>query len=226
MCRMTRSILASAAAASLSAAAWAGPVPVSFQGVGTQGHSVKVHLANGYTLGNGLTSANVWAGEMRFSVDGANVITFCTELGQFAGGGMFEHAPLASAPTSLGGMGAAKAQAIYALYNANNGGVFSVKAHAAAFQAMIWEITYDYTGDASSLNIAGPSTGNLRIDNVDIVFFDKLRSDVAQSLNTFASVHALVHEYLQDQIVAVPMPSAASLGFVGGLVLAARRRRN
>jgi hypothetical protein len=165
--------------------------------------------------------------------------TYCTDLTQTvtSSGDLYTVAPISSLPQSAGWspMGAARAQAVYDLYAAAGGQQSAANANAdfaAAFQIALWEIAYDYTGAASSLDL---TTGNVRVKNTNntalsgailadvTMLFSHIGANVAQQgLLGFANGRS------QDQILEVqvaPLPAALPAGLAClGLVAVARRR--
>jgi hypothetical protein len=216
-------VAAGALAAGLAASAHADTVAITFDGVaGNFGKTVGIALSNGYTFADGSSSKSVWAGHLSHTIDGEAAKTFCTELNQWAGSGLYDVVEVKEAPSS-GPMGQAKAEAIYQLFNATNGGAdINTHSEAAAFQAVIWEIVYDFDG---GLSISG---GNVSISGVSSSLFN-LYKGLATAANgdVTPNVIAYTNDTRQDQLGTriVPLPGAAAMAglCVGGA--AVRRRR-
>ena len=210
----------------LSGSALAETVDVEFLGRGSRGSNVTVSLHNGLSFADGSTSRRLWVGQLRHSIDGETYDTFCTELTQWAGDGQFEVTNVKDAPSSIDGMGEVKAQAIRNLFSSSTLD-FSSNSAAAAFQAVIWEIVYDYDGSSESISSTDLEVGNVRFDSIHSRLFNEFAQaafgGAAENLGT--QVRAIVNPNYQDQLVAVPVPTAALLSTpVLGLVAARRRR--
>lgn len=211
------------ALACLAGVASADTVPVAFEGLGTYGHSASVHLYNGLHFGDGSSHKTIWAGQLRHKIDGDSTTTFCTELSQWVGAGDFEIVEVADAPTGPG-MGQARAEAIYKLFNATNAGQdIDTDAKAAAFQAAIWEIVYDFD------NGLGLNGGSVQI--TDGVSSSTVQAYLDLALDAQGDktprVIAYSHESFQDQLGLriVPLPGVAAMAGLGLGGIATRRRR-
>ena len=217
-------MLTAIAAAGLAGVASADTVNVVFGGIsGNYGKSVDIQLSNGLKFGDGSSyKSGIWAGQLTHIIDGVSEKTYCTELTQWAHSGIFDIVDVEDAPKPGSGMGAEKAAAIYALFNSTNRAQdINTNKEAAAFQAVIWEIVYDYEGSNSDFNI---SAGSVKISGIDSALFNLFKG-YAQSGSTAASVVAISNPNYQDQLRIVPLPSAAGMAGLGLLALSAKRRR-
>lgn len=216
-----------AIAAGMAAAAGAETVNITYQGTsGNLGQGVTVSLGGGLFFQDGASSRSVWAGQLSQAIDGMSVKTYCTELTQWAGSGVFNVVSVDQAPKPGSGMGQAKAEAIYQLFNATNRGAdIATNAQAAAFQAVIWEIVYEFDGAESDLSLAG---GNVQISGVNSVLFDLYRGLAsAGNGDKTPTVIAYTNDTRQDQLGLriVPLPGAAGMAGLGLAGVTVRRRR-
>ena len=222
-------VLLCACGASVSFAA--GTIDAAFQGV---------QWGQTYQWTNfGGPSTALYAGQIRNNlsngtVDGAQFngqyITFCAELTDLdVGAGTYNVVPVTSVP-SPGGINAVKAQAIYDIFTDYGASVSilggpAVNDRAAAFQALIWEIIYDFDGTLASIDY---SNGNVDIASAVgagfVTEFNLIKASIDGS-GSSANVLGLANDTLQDQLIyVVPAPSAFALLGLGGLVAGRRRR--
>jgi hypothetical protein len=216
-------------AAAVGGAAWADPIDVTFVGKGPLGHNATVELdgAAGLAFQNGASKLTVWAGQLVHRLDsGPSFLTFCTEIEQWAGSGQYTLTTVPNAPKPGAGMGQAKADALYALYNATGGGQVSTNKQAAAFQALIWLIVYDFDGsDSNTLDL---NSGNVKISGIDSSAFNQLKGLVLDSGRdtSMGNLRVLSSPDRQDQLMLIPLPGPAALAGLGLLGVALRRRRS
>lgn len=233
-----RSVYTLAAVLALAGAASADSVDLTFTGSG-QGRSYSI-VANG-------TSANVFAGQLNFSVANGSgpiggvlngdLLTYCIDVLEQVGAGLhtYETADLSDAPVTAGGimpaMGPDKAAAIGRMYTFASGQQFGAdRDFAAAFQLAVWEVISDFGGDEPMSAVDGDFkvTSNIT-SGVQTILDDLLEAANNQSIAVFRGLGALTNEGFQDQLYAVviPLPGAAGLAAVGlaGVGLSARRRR-
>lgn len=217
-------LIIGAALAASSACALADGVTLTYDGQGDNGALVSVALNGGLFFENGASNASLWAGELLHSVEGNQITTYCTELTQWVGSDEYCVLALEDAPIPGSGMGAEKAEAIYRLYNAtNDASDVDSDNKAVAFQAVIWEIVYEYEGSESDLNLFA---GNVEFTGVNSAWFDTY-ADFASDPNGDDSPRVIAYgsETSQDQLAIVPLPSVAALAGVGLAGLVGRRQR-
>ena len=178
------------------------------------GRGVVVSLSGGLTFADGSTTGTVWAGERSLLVDGQLVRAFSAELTRANGDGWYEERPV---PT---GMSNEKAQAIGALF-AVHGDSFANVDEAATFQAMLWELVYDFDGSDRSIDMAG---GNVTFGVIDGALFDVMKNTALRG-DPRGSVALLSSEAYNNQFRVVPLPSGAALAGLGLIGLVGRKRR-
>jgi hypothetical protein len=165
------------------------------------------------------------------------VATFCTELNapNSTSWNMFQlgtpSVPASPAPyTGDTSLGALRVAALESLYAGAAGQQHTSADWAAAFQAAVWEIVYDYDGTPESINTA---TGSVRFsstegwfDTVASLVNDHLRS-MASARQSYRALQMLYNGDLQDQlvVVAIPLPGPAAMGAAGLLCLFGWRYR-
>jgi hypothetical protein len=201
------------------------------------GQTVKFN----WTRNSNYTADNDWggAGDTLEPQRGTSFDTFCIQLGEFVGNGVFHAQTLASAPT-LQGDATDKAyralliQSLWADYYA----LATTTSNVSALQIAIWEAVYETTKDVNGklvLNATSGSAyftgGNTVAANAELV---TASNDVYVNPGgaIFANVWALVDS--QDQVFVtdaktegvVPLPATAAsvIGLLGAAAL--RRRRN
>lgn len=224
----------------LASGAAADTVGLDFVGTGS-GRAVRMTL-NGNTL-------NVFAGQLRHTgsggngvltpLNGAMFVTFCADASQYVQNGevpmSYTSTAISNLPQSPGydPMGAVKAQAIYDVYAAAAGAQVVGGANsdfAAAFQIALWEIVYDYTGAETSLNTNGglmrvKTSSGQNLSGAILNYLNGFFTAVNTTTATQTGLIGLATLQGQDQIVLIPLPSAALIGLGGlGLVAFARRR--
>lgn len=183
---------------------------------GNYGKTVTATLSNGFTFEGGSTQKSVWAGLESYKADDSAFKSFVCELTQNVGTDTYDFMNLTDS------MSADKAGLIYGLFNSTNRGAdANTNTKAAAFQALIWEIVYDYNGNASSLALGA---GNVRFSGVSGTQFSNYKNMAMGGLKS-ASVIALNSDSKGDAFRIVPLPSAAGMAGLGLLALASTRRR-
>jgi len=236
-----RSYCVIGAVLALAGTAAAGDVTLDFKGTGN-GRSFKVTstLINGGAGG----SANVFAGQLKHDVTASSssdvalghLVTFCTEVAEFAGDGDFDVTDLPDAPVPGAGMDVDKARAIARIYKYATGDLgLDLSSStldsdfAAAFQLTIWEIVEDF--DNLNLQIgkfSATKTGGGTLVGTDVQTEFNILKGVATDLTRGGiGIAALTNNGKQDQIIIIPLPGTAGLAAFGlaGVGLAARRRR-
>jgi len=199
---------------------------VYINAVGTEGNvgrGVAVSLSGGLSFWDGSTSKTLWAGQSTLDVDGREMSAYSAEITSLAGTGW--HNQLAAADA----IGAMKATSLDTLFNATNGGDFSTDEEAVAFQALLWEIVYDFDGSLESLDL---HNGRIAFGAVDQAAFDQLKLALMSRGGTDPSVLLVGSEAsadffmaMNDPSIIIPLPSACALAGAGLLGLASRRRR-
>jgi len=186
------------------------------------GNGVAVSLSGGLTFWDGSTSKTLWAGQRSIEVNGELVKAYSAELTDRAGTGWHDEM---QANEALGGM---KASAIDNLFAATDGGAFVSAEEAVAFQALLWEVLYDYDGSSESVDL---HSGRVAFGMVDESVFEALKASLGMRGGSDPQLAVISSEVFGDHFRfggdprIIPLPSAAALTGAGLLALGARRRR-
>lgn len=222
--------------AALAGSALAAPIAVDFTGTG-MGTSATVSFNSGNS--SAFTNRGLFVGQLKHTLgtglNARDFVTYCIDLTQYAGDGQFEVVGLRSAPVTNPApsneweMNQGQADALNALYHSFHNTIDS-NSEAAAFQAAIWEIVFDWgTVDGGTFS-AGDTTnltgGVVQIhNNVSNALYSSYLSAAESRGNTSSILGAIVSESLQDQLLVIPLPSAGLMASAGVLAIGARRRR-
>ena len=116
-----------------------------------------------------------------------------------------------------------RAQVLSALYASQNNGLFSSREKVVAYQALIWEIVYDYDGTAQSINLR---TGSLQIAGIKSNLFASMKNTAMRG-GPDANLRVISGDAGDGQILVVPLPSGFGLAGIGllGLWSTTRRRK-
>ncbi len=183
---------------------------------GNVGRGVVVTLSNGLTFSDGSARRVVWAGQRTLLLDGSELDVYSAELTGVRGEGWFESRSAQEA------LGETKADAIARLFGAYDGGRFAGREQTVAFQAMLWELVYDYDGSEESIDMTSGSVafGLLRAADFEAFKASAMRNGSKPGVDLVSS------DVLNDSFRVVPLPSSAGLAALGllGITAAARRR--
>ena len=189
------------------------------------------------------TAITAWAGEMHWDADpalatgagasfGSSVDSFCIELTQHAvtSWNTYQIGDVSASPTpgstlsgGPAGMGATKAGQLGQLWGGYHADALTSDVKRAAFQLAVWEIVYD-----DGLDLGSGGFKVLNYDANSAAAKTRARQYLA-GLSGYtgpsAGLAALRSDSLQDQLVAVPTPTAALGGLVllGGMAVTRRR---
>ena len=185
---------------------------------GNVGRGVAVTLSNGLTFASGSTSGVIWAGKRSLLLDGVMFDVFSAELTGINGDGWYETRTSGETQNVLG---SSKAAAISRLFGAHDGGKFTSREQTAAFQAMLWEIVYDYDGTEESIDL---DSGSVAFKLVNAAEFDSFKASAMRG-GSKPGVGLISSGPLNDSFRIVPLPSTAGLTMLGLLGVASVRRR-
>lgn len=199
----------------------------------------------------GSQTINAFTGQLKHTISNATGLystlngerrTFCIDLAQHVSSNTntYDIVDIAAETAGISATYASvRASAIASIYNTYGNQAIgtsntTTNDFAAAFQIAVWELAYDYTGVASSINLAAgitrfQSTNGAALSNGILSAFNTIISSVG-SAQVLPGLVALRSASYQDQLVYVPgtlIPSAgsATMAALGGLLMARRRRR-
>lgn len=217
--------------------ALAGPIAVDFRGTAL-GKSASVSFYSGDS--SAFTNRNLFVGQLvhRMNIMGSGTrdwITYCIDLTQNAGDGTFNlvnlrDAPVTNpAPSNKWALSNEQIDALNSLYHAHFANA-DTNNEAAAFQAAVWEIVFDWAsvdgGTFSAGNTWNLTHGKVRIhNNVSNAYFTQYLNAAVAEGNTRNILSAIVSGSKQDQLVVIPLPGAGAMAGAGMLMVASRRRR-
>ncbi|MBZ0171753.1 MAG: hypothetical protein K8E66_05185, partial [Phycisphaerales bacterium] len=92
---------------------------------------------------------------------------------------------------------------------------------AVAFQAMIWEIVYDFDGSEESLDL---NSGSVRISMIRAPLFETMKGSAMRG-GPGSSLEILTSEHFNDTLRLIPLPSGGAMAGLGLAGLIALRRR-
>lgn len=186
-----------------------------------QGRGIAVSLSGGLSFWDGSTSKTVWAGQCSMDIDGRDVTAYSAEITSLAASGWHDQVETSAA------LGAMKAASLDSLFAAT-GGQFGSVDESVAFQALVWEIVYDFDGSMDSLDLR---EGRVAFGAVNQQVFDQMKLAIMSRGGSDPSVLLVGSEVsadflvLNDPRVIIPLPSTCGLAGAGLLGLVARRRR-
>jgi hypothetical protein len=182
---------------------------------GNVGRGVAVTLSNGLTFADGSTSGVVWAGQRTLRIDGIDFDLYSAELTGAKGEGWFATQNVSDS------LGAIKADAIASLYGAHDNGRFAGREQTVAFQAMLWEIVYDYDGTEGSIDL---TSGSVAFGLVKAREFEAFKTSAMRD-GSKPALGLISSDPNNDSFRIVPLPSTAGLACLGLLGLAAASHR-
>lgn len=230
MMSQMRCVLALSACTAAAGLASAGPIAVDFRGTGL-GKTSSVTFQSGDS--SAFTNRNLFVGQLKHRLGtGASArdfLTYCIDLTQYAGDGTFNLVSLHDAPVTAPSpsnkweLNNDQVDALNALFNAHIAGV-DTNNEAAAFQAAVWEIVFDWsTVDAGTYSL---TAGKVRLTNITTATFNSYVNAARTRTDTTSVLGAIVSESKQDQLVMIPLPSAGLLAAAGMGAVGLRRRRS
>jgi hypothetical protein len=185
------------------------------------------------------TNAGGFAGfysTVQANLNSSPLLSYCIELAQnFSFGTLYSNysmVPVSAAPnTILGGMGAAKAEALARMLGDGRfADSFTSTTKSVAMQLAIWEVVYETVGNAYNLATGGfklTSSESNAIKNQAATYLGFTSTGNMAMVAALSSVVGSTSTGAQDFITVVPVPPSAALlgtGLLFGLWTMRRRR--
>lgn len=213
-------ISAIAAVAVMAGVAGAETVDLAFINPG-YGRNVTIAGPGPYT--------GVFAGQLKFDMDGKEITTFCIEVAEPVTKATTEYHVLdiAQVPGEPGPMEQQRADALSRLYDAAADAQFGTDhSTAAAFQVAVWEIVFDFDGTQGSIDFNNGEfkllgDGGYNLAGIAGAWLSGLGGNMGGGMTQLAGLY---NDGKQDQVVMVPLPAPVAMGLAGLLAVAGVRR--